>query len=186
MRVGQAICQTFRYALGGCEAITFSMSLVKKKNNTWHFCVDYRHLNDLTIKDRYPIPNIDELLDELYGARFFAKIDMRSRYHQIRVKLEDTRKTAFQTHQGHYKFLMMTFGLTNVPITFQALRNQVIEPFLRKFVLVFFNDILIYKTTLDLHEKHLRQVLEVLKNNQLYAKLSKCSLLKRKWNTWVM
>ncbi|KAJ0555858.1 putative nucleotidyltransferase, Ribonuclease H [Helianthus annuus] len=147
---------------------------VKKKDGSFRMCIDYRELNKLTIKNRYPLPRIDDLFDQLQGSSFYSKIDLRSGYHQLRIQEESIPKTAFRTRYGHYEFLVMPFGLTNAPAVFMDLMNRVCKPYLDKFVIVFIDDILIYSKTKAEHEQHLRAILELLKKEQLYAKFSKC------------
>ncbi|GKA23351.1 retrotransposon protein, putative, ty3-gypsy subclass [Tanacetum coccineum] len=139
-------------------------------------CIDYRELNKLTVKNRYPLPRIDDLFDQLQGSSVYSKIDLRSGYHQLRVRDEDIPKTAFRTRYGHYEFQVMPFGLTNAPAVFMDLMNRVCRPYLDKFVIVFIDDILIYSKTKEEHDAHLRLILELLKKEELYAKFSlKCN-----------
>nr|KYP41435.1 Retrovirus-related Pol polyprotein from transposon 17.6 [Cajanus cajan] len=148
--------------------------LVKKKYGSMRLCVDYRRLNKVTIKNKYPLPRIDDLMDQLVGACVFSKIDLRSGYHQIRVRAEDVPKTAFRTRYGHYEYLVMPFGVTNAPGVFMDYMNRIFHPYLDRFVVVFIDDILVYSKTREEHVEHLRIVLQTLKEKQLYAKLSKC------------
>ncbi|KAJ9561142.1 hypothetical protein OSB04_006302 [Centaurea solstitialis] len=147
---------------------------VKEKDRSFRMCIDYMELNKITIKNRYPLPRVDDLFDQLQGATYFSKIDLRSGYHQMRVREEDIAKTAFRTRYGHYEFLVMPFGLTNAPAVFMDLMNRVCRPYLDKFVIVFIDDILIYSQSKEDHEHHLRLILELLKAEKLYAKFSKC------------
>ncbi|KAL0549730.1 hypothetical protein IC582_014217 [Cucumis melo] len=147
---------------------------VKKKDGSMRLCIDYRELNKVTIKNRYPLPRIDDLFDQLQGATVFSKIDLRSGYHQLRIKDGDVPKTAFRSRYGHYEFIVMSFGLTNAPAVFMDLMNRVFREFLDTFVIVFIDDILIYSKTEAEHEEHLRIVLQTLRDNKLYAKFSKC------------
>jgi hypothetical protein len=149
--------------------------MVLKKEVTWCMCLDLRALNKLTIKDKFPIHVIDELLDELSGAQYFTKLDLRSGYHQIHRKVEYILKTAFHTHEGHYEFLVMPFGLCNVPSTLQSLMNHVFHLFLHHFFLFLFDDILIYSKTWPSHISHVNKVLHLLSKHHIFLKQSKCA-----------
>jgi hypothetical protein len=153
----------------GCLAL-----FVKKKDNSLRLCVDYRTLNAVTIKNKYPLPRIDILFDQLAGAKVFSKIDLRSGYHQIKIKPCDIPKMAFSTRYGLYEYLVMSFGLTNALAYFMYLMNSVFMPELDKFVVVFIDDILIYSKTKEDHANHIRIVLQRLCDHRLYAKFSKC------------
>ncbi|GJS43154.1 putative reverse transcriptase domain-containing protein [Tanacetum coccineum] len=152
---------------------------VKKKDGSFRMCIDYRELNKLTVKNRYPLPRIDDLFDQLQGSSVYSKIDLRSGYHQLRVRDEDIPKTAFRTRYGHYEFQVMPFGLTNAPAVFMDLMNRVCKPYLDKFVIVFIDDILIYSRIEEEHANHLRIILELLKKEKLYVKFSKCDFWMR-------
>ena len=147
---------------------------MKKKDGSLRLCIDYRQLNRVTIRNQYSLPRIDELFDQLQGSRVYSKIDLRSGYHQLRVRENDVSKTAFRTRYDHYEFLMMPFGLTNAPAAFMDLMNRVFNPYLDKFVIVFIDDILVYSGSLEEHAEHLQTVLQILRELQLYAKFSKC------------
>ncbi|GJV50638.1 putative reverse transcriptase domain-containing protein [Tanacetum coccineum] len=153
---------------------------VKKKDGALKMCIDYRELNKLTIKNYYPLPRIDDLFDQLQGACCFCKIDLRSGYHQLRVREEDIPKTAFRTCYGHFEFIVMPFGLTNAPTIFIDLINRVYKPYLDKFVILFIDDILIYLKSEEEHEVHLKTILDLLKKEKLYAKFSKCEFWLKK------
>ena len=150
------------------------MLFVKKKDGTLRLCIDYRQLNKLTVKNKYPLPRIDDLFDQLKGASIFSKIDLRSGYHQLRIKNANVHKTAFRTQYGHYEFLVIPFGLTDASAAFMDLMNRIFQPPVDKFVVVFIDDILVYSKDPKNHDTHLRVVLETLRKEQLYAKLSKC------------
>jgi hypothetical protein len=153
---------------------------VKKKDGSIRMCIDYRALNKITIKNKYPLPRVDELLDRLHGAKWFSKLDLRSGYHQVRIHPDDVAKTAFRTRYGHFEFLVLPFGLTNAPATFMHLMQQVFRPYLDQFVIVFLDDILIYSRTWEEHREHVRTVLQLLRQHQLYAKASKCEFFRQK------
>nr|GFA82763.1 putative reverse transcriptase domain-containing protein [Tanacetum cinerariifolium] len=147
---------------------------VKKKDGSMRLCIDYRKLNKITIRNRYPLTRIDDLFDQLQGAMHFSKIDLWSGYHQLQVKEQDISKTAFCTRYGQYEFLVMPFGLTNAPAVFMDLMNRIFHEFLDKFVIVFIDDILVFTKSKEEHEDHLRTVLQTLRQEKLYAKFSKC------------
>src|SRR5581483_3925764 len=153
---------------------------VKKKDGSMRMCIDYRELNKLTVKNRYPLPRIDDLFDQLQGAAWFSKIDLRSGYHQLKVREEDVHKTAFRTRYGHFEFIVMPFGLTNAPATFMTLMNDIFREYLDDFVIVYLDDILIYSRTQKEHLGHIRKVLDILRKHKLYAKIKKCDFMTEK------
>ena len=147
---------------------------MKKKDDPLRMCIDYRQINKVIMKNKYPFVRIEDIFYQLKGASVFSKINLRSGYYQMRVKEVDVPKTAFRTRYGHYEFLVMPFGLTNSPVTFMDLMNRVFRPYVDKFVVVFIDDILVYSKDAQEHEQHLKIVLQTLREKKLYAKLSKC------------
>lgn len=162
------------------SAFSSPVLLVKKKDGSWCFCVDYQMLNALTVKSKFPIPVIDELLDELSGACWFSSLDLRAGFNQIRLAPGEEHKTAFQTHWGHFEFTVMAFGLTGAPNTFQCAMNTSLRPLLRKCVLVFFDDILVYSRSFEDHLQHLQQVFQLLHKDQWQIKLYKCTFAQQR------
>lgn len=155
---------------------------VKKKDGSFWMCIDYRELNKLTVKNRYPLPRIDDLFDQLQGSSVYSKIDLRSGYHQLRVREEDIPKTTFRTRYDHYEFQVMPFGLTNAPAVFMDLMNRVCKPYLEKFIIMFIDDILIFSRNKGEHAEHLKTILELLKKEKLYAKFSSVIFGLRRYN----
>ena len=154
--------------------VTTPMLFVKKKEGSMRLCNDYKELNKVTMRNKYPLPKIEDLFDQLQEAKVFSKIDLHFGCHQLKIKTVDVPKTAFRTRYGHYEFLVMHFGLTNAPAAFMNLMNRVFKPFLDKFVVDFIDDILICSKSVEKHENHLRLVLQLLQEKKLYAKLKKC------------
>lgn len=152
----------------------FPVLLVRKKDGSWRFCVDYRQLNAQTIKNKHPMPIVEELIDELAGVQWFSKLDFRAGYHQLCIHLDDTHKTAFKTHSGLYEFLVMAFGLTNASASFQGVMNLIFAHLLRKGVIIFMDDILVYSATLEEHMLLLQQVFQTIREHQFFLKRSKC------------
>ena len=157
-------------------------AFIKKSDDFWRMCVDYRHVNAWIRKNAYPLPLIQGCIDQLGKARYLSRIDLTSGYWQIRIKESDIPKTAFNTRNGKYEFLIMPFDLTNAPTTFQTLINKIFRPFLNKFVIAYLDDIVIYSNSYQEYIQHLRQVLDLLRKNQLYAKSHKCMFDKSELN----
>ena len=151
---------------------------IPKKDGKWRMCIDYRALNRITVKNRYPLPKVEELMDRLHGARYFTKIDLYSGYHQIRVRESDIEKTAFVSRYGSFEYLVMPFGLCNAPATFQRIMNTILRDGLDKFVLVFLDDILVYSKTREEHIQHLRSILSRLRSEKFYGRLAKCDFFR--------
>ena len=150
------------------------MLFIKKKDGTLRMCIDYRGLNQVTVKNKYPLPHIEELFDQLQGARVFSKLDLRQWYYQLRIGAKDVPKTTFNTRYGHFEFLVMPFGLTNAPAAFMDLMQRTFRPYLDQFVVIFIDDILVYSKSEEEHERHLEIVLQTLREHKLFAKFSKC------------
>ena len=165
----------FAYSLGTHLYVIVEVLFVKKKDGSMRLCIDYRELNKVTIKNRYPLPRIDDLFDQLQGASIFSKIDLRSGYHRLKIKPEDVSKTAFQTRYGHYEFLVMPFGLTNAPTAFMDMMNRIFQPYLDQFVVMFIDDILIYSRSTEEHERHLKIILQLLRRNNFMQNLRSVS-----------
>jgi hypothetical protein len=151
----------------------------RNKYGTLRLCIDFKQLNKVIVKNKYPLPRIDDLFDQLKDEKIFSKIDLRSGYHQVRIKEEAISKTTFKTRYGHYEFIVVPFGLSNAPNFFMCLMNGVFQEYLDKFVIVFLDEILIYSKLEEENENHLRMVLQVLRERHLYAKLSKCSFYQK-------